>query len=78
MMCLPFRLDPPGTSDSDAAATGWRLPGGSWLVPVTIVGTLVIASGSNAVSGLSIKTEPANGHHYVAAYVVSAPEDLAA
>jgi hypothetical protein len=54
------------------------LPRGRWLVPVTIVSTLVIASGSNAVSGLSIKTEPANGHHYVAAHVASAPESLAA
>lgn len=78
MMCLSFRLDPAGTSNSDAAATGWLLPRGRWLVPVTIVGTLVIVNGSNAVSGLSIKIQPANGHHYVAAHVASAPEGLAA
>lgn len=77
MMCLTFRLDPAGSPDSHVAI-GWLLPRGGWLVPVSIVGTLVTGSGSNALTGLSIKIEPANGHHYIAAYVTPAAEDLAA
>ena len=71
MKCLSFRLDTADSSNSHATVT-------VWLVPVSIVGTLVSASGSNVAPGMLLKIEPANGHHSVAASVIPSSEGLAA
>lgn len=76
MKCLSFRLDTAGSPNSHVAVTAWLLPGGRWLVPVSLVGTLVIASGSNVTPGMLLKIEPANGHHCVAASVTPSSESL--
>ena len=74
MKCLSFWLGTAGSPDTHAAITVWLLPGGRWLVPVSIVGTLVLASRSNVTPGMLLKTEPANGNHCVAASVTPSSE----
>jgi hypothetical protein len=76
--CLSLRLETAGCHDSKAAATGWLLPSGRWLVPISTVGMLVTGSDASVASGMSITVEPANGHHSVAACTAPSAQVLAA
>lgn len=78
MKGLTLQLDTAGSPNSNAAVTGWLLPRGGWLVPVSIEGTIVIVSRSDVPPGVLLKIEPANGNHCVAACVTSCSDGVAA